>query len=79
MSRPVDADLGFSYRATKRGVVFVHHHDRLATTLRGDAAADFLREAAGADADERQQIMARVTGNYRRGNERLAKDHPRNR
>jgi len=23
--------------------------------------------------------MARVTGNYRRGNERLAKNHPRNR
>jgi hypothetical protein len=23
--------------------------------------------------------MARVTGNYRRGNERVARDHPRNR
>jgi hypothetical protein len=72
-------DLGFSYRASKRGEVFVHHRGRLATTLRGAAAADFLLEVDGASADEQQQIMARVTGNYRRGNERLAKNHPRNR
>jgi len=72
-------DLGFTYRATKNGEVFVHHRGKLATTLRGEAAADFLADIGGADADEQQQIMARVTGNYRRGNERLAKNHPRNR
>ena len=79
MSEPDDGDLGFSYRATKRGEVFVHHRGRLATTLRGSAAADFLLEVDGADFDEQQQIMARVTGNYRRGTERLAKYHPRHR
>ena len=79
MSEPDDGDLGFSYRATKRSEVLVHHRGRLATTLRGAAAAEFLLEAEGADAAEQQQIMARVTGNYRRGNERLAKSHPRNR
>ena len=72
-------DLGFTFRATKGGEVFVHHRGKLATTLRGDATADFLREIDGADPGEQQQIMARVTGNYRRGNERLAKNHPRNR
>ena len=79
MREPDGGDLGFSYRATKRGEVFVHHRGRLATTLRGDAAADFLLEVEGADAGAQQQIMARVTGSYRRGNERLAKSHPRNR
>lgn len=79
MSASDRGDLGFSYRATKRGEVFVHHRGRLATTLRGAAAADFMLEVEGAGADEQQQIMARVTGNYRRGNERLAKNHPRNR
>ncbi len=79
MSEANDGDLDFSYRATKRGEVFVHHRGRLATTLRGAAAADFLLEVDDADTDEQQQIMARVTGNYRRGNERLAKNHPRNR
>jgi len=72
MSGSDDGDLGFSYRATKRGGVFVHHRGHLATALRGAAAADFLLEVDGADAQ--QQIMARVTGN-----ERLAKKHPRNR
>jgi len=72
-------DLGFTFRATKGGEVFVHHRGRLATTLRGEAAADFLSDIDGADHAEQQQIMARSSGNYRRGNERLAKNHPRNR
>jgi len=75
----MSSDLGFTFRATKNGEVFVHHRGKLATTLRGGAAAEFLADIDGADAGEQQQIMARVTGNYRRGNERLAKNHPRNR
>jgi hypothetical protein len=75
----VSGDLGFTFRATKKGEVFVHHRGKLATTLRGEAAADFLADIDGADVDAQQQIMARVTGSYRRGNERLAKSHPRNR
>ena len=75
----MSGDLGFTFRATKNGEVFVHHRGKLATTLRDEAAAEFLADIDGADPDEQQQIMARVTGNYRRGNERLAKSHPRNR
>ena len=71
--------LGFTFRATKNGEVFVHHRGKLATKLRGGAAAEFLADINGADPGEQQQIMARATGNYRRGNERLAKNHPRNR
>ena len=79
MSDSADGDLGFSYLATKRGEVFVRHHGRWAATLRGTVASDFLLEAEGAGFAEQQQIMARITGNYRHGNERLAKNHPRNR
>jgi len=79
MSDAADNDLGFSYLATKRGEVFLRHRGRWAATLRGTAASDFLLEAQGVGFAEQQQIMARVTGNYRRGNERLAKGHPRNR
>jgi len=32
---------------------------------------------SGADGDD-QELMARVTGNYKRGNERLAASHRRN-
>jgi hypothetical protein len=56
--------------------VVVTHHGRKAATLRGDAAARFLEDVKRGDP---QQVMARTTGNYKRGNERLARNHPRNR
>lgn len=72
-------DLGFSFRQKKNGEVEIHHRGRLASTLRGADALDFLAEADSADPDDLQQRMARLTGNYKRGNERLASQHPRNR
>ena len=72
-------DLGFTYRTRKNGDIEILHRGRLASTLRGNDAKEFLSEVeASADADA-QQLMARVTGNYKHGNERLASQHPRNR
>lgn len=66
---------GFAF--TVRGAdVVITHHGRHATTLRGRRAADFLDDV---EAGDQQDLMARVTGNYKRGNERLARQHPRNR
>jgi hypothetical protein len=70
-------DLGFTYLATKSGVVFVRHHGRLAGELRGKAAAAFLKKIEQADFAEEQQIMARITGNYKHGNEGMAGEHAR--
>jgi hypothetical protein len=67
---------GFTYRLRKNGDVEVLHHGRAATVLRGTAAARFLLDV---DSGDPQELMARVTGNYRHGNERAARDHPRNR
>ncbi|MGB7538821.1 MAG: hypothetical protein WBM17_09795 [Anaerolineales bacterium] len=79
MSNINENDLGFTYRIVRQGEVQLFHHGRLAATLRGERAQDFLAEIeAGGDTDA-QQIMARLTGNYKRGNERTAKNHPRNR
>lgn len=50
-------------------------HGRVAGTLRGARAAEFLAEVD----DDPQLVMARWTGNYRHGNERTAKQHARNR
>ncbi|AKS47438.1 hypothetical protein SAMN05444287_2918 [Octadecabacter temperatus] len=69
---------GFSYKHRKNGDVVISHHGRVATTLRGDTAAEFIEDMNEASPLDAQDIMARLTGNYRRGNERLAKDHPRN-
>ena len=67
---------GFAYES-RGGDVVITHHGRRATVLRGAAATRFLADVE--DGAEEQELMARVTGNYRRGNERTAKDHPRNR
>ena len=72
-------DLGFAFRATKRGEVAISRHGRTVVILRGKAARAFLDDVADAGASARQQAMARVTGNYKRGNERSAAGHPRNR
>ncbi|MEI5102508.1 hypothetical protein RB200_33405 [Streptomyces sp. PmtG] len=66
---------GFTYEERGDGSVEIRHHGRPATVLRGGRAARFVREATTGDA---QLVMARWTGNYRRGNERAARGHPRN-
>jgi len=55
--------------------VVIRHHGVTATTLRGARASEFLAQVEHGDA---QLLMARATGNYRRGNERTAKRHTRN-
>lgn len=72
-------DLGFTFVVKKDGSVLIHHRGRLAATLRGQAAAEFVGDVDGADLDSQQQWMARLTGQYKHGNERTAADHPRNR
>ncbi len=72
-------DLGFSFRRLKSGDVEILHHGRIATTLRGIEAAGLLDEVSTLDPAGSQQLMARLTGNYKRGNERTARNHPRNR
>jgi len=72
-------DLGFAFRTRKSGDVEVLHHGRLAATLRGEDASSFLSEVSASSSPDAQQLMARLTGNYKRGNERLASQHQRNR
>ncbi|WP_433584478.1 hypothetical protein [Microbacterium hydrocarbonoxydans] len=68
------APAGFAYVLRGDDVV-IRHHDKTATILRGARAAAFLAEVEQGDA---QLLMAKATGNYRRGNERTARQHPRN-
>jgi hypothetical protein len=66
-------------RRGDRSVVISHYGSQV-TVLRGERADRFLAEVADAgDTPAAQLLMARWTGNYRRGNERTAQQHPRNR
>jgi len=60
---------GFTFATRKSGEVVIRHHGRVAGVLRGRLAARFLVEvdAGGVDLQTR---MAKLTGNYKHGNER---------
>ncbi|TXL92323.1 hypothetical protein [Streptomyces sp. IB2014 016-6] len=72
MPRPT----GFSYERHTDGTVVITHRGRVASTLRGGRADKFVAQVEAGDA---QLVMARWTGAYKFGNERVARDHPRNR
>lgn len=60
----------FGFRRRSDGSVSISHQGKAVTILRGESARRFLRRVEGADAEARQQLMARATGNFKRGNER---------
>ena len=68
----VQTDLGFTYRVTAKGVVHISRGGREVVTLRDKVAAKFLAKASGASVEALQQLCARVTGNYKQGNESVA-------
>ncbi|MCL2169455.1 MAG: hypothetical protein FWB74_05450 [Defluviitaleaceae bacterium] len=63
----------FSYRITKDKKVFISYEGKQVTTLSGKKADEFIRKIENAKVKEAQLIMAKVTGNFKRGNEKLFK------
>jgi hypothetical protein len=64
------ADEPFSYLTRADGTIVIRYHGAPVTLLRGRAADRFSTRMDGADASAAQQLMARATGNFKRGNER---------
>jgi hypothetical protein len=79
MSNSTPEDFGFTFRKRKNGDVEVLHQGRIASTLRGADALALLEDLRHCSVPEAQQLMAQITGNYKRGNERLASSDNRNR
>lgn len=67
----------FDYDVMKDGRVFIYWERRHVTTLKGEKARKFLAQIEGANEHEAQLVMAKVTGNFKRGNEREGKHHGR--
>ena len=57
----------FTYAAAKDDTVRISWNGRVVTTLRGERARRFLYEV---DRGDEQLVMAKATGNFKRGNER---------
>jgi hypothetical protein len=69
----LDEDM-FSYHITKDDRILLYWHDKLVKILAAKQSQKFLGQIASANDDkEIQLIMAKVTGNFKRGNEREGK------
>ncbi len=63
----------FSYRAAKAGKVFLSWEAKRVKVIKGNEAEEFLAAIKTLDKFDAQLLMATMTGNFKRGNERLAK------
>lgn len=65
----------FDYRVTKDRRVMLYWQDKHIKTLAGKEAQRFIEKIDGLDDHDAQLVMAKATGNFKRGNERTASDH----
>ena len=63
-------DHQFGHRLTKDGRVLVSFQGRHVVTVGGAKAERLAAALATADPDEAERLLARATGNFKRGNER---------
>ncbi len=60
----------FFYTQQKDDRMSIYHHDKLVFRLKGPEAIKLIARLESADEAEAQRLMARATGNYKRGNEK---------
>ncbi|MBC8100040.1 MAG: hypothetical protein H7Y11_11405 [Armatimonadetes bacterium] len=60
----------FAYRETKDGRVMLYWYERHIKTLAGKEAQKFLSRIDGLEGKAAQLVLAKFTGNFKRGNER---------
>ena len=60
----------FTYQAGKDQKVFIFWHGKQVKILKGKTAQKFLARIEGLPHKEAQLVMAKATGNFKRGNER---------
>ena len=63
-------DEPFSFKASKDGIVFLEYRGRPVKILRGNEARKFLGRVEKLDGGDAQLLIAKLTGNFKRGNER---------
>ncbi|ART75404.1 hypothetical protein B4U37_04810 [Sutcliffiella horikoshii] len=69
----------FSYRISKDNTIFLDYENRQVKILKGKEANKFLERMEAADDDKAKQlIMAKITRNFKRGNEKSANSDKQN-
>ncbi len=67
----------FSYRSTKDGKILIDWNGRTVLILKGAKAQALQARLDNADDLEEQLLLAKITGNFKHGNERVAKQRSR--
>jgi len=65
-------DNPFSYRISKEKVL-IDHNNKMIMVVSGKKAAKLMADLDCADEFEEQLALAKVTGNFKHGNERMGK------
>lgn len=73
------ADEPFDYEETQDGRIRITYHGRVVTTVSGTAARRLSERLEKAGPRDAQILMAKATGNFKRGNERRGRDRDRER
>lgn len=67
----------FSYKIGKDNKVMFYYSGKLLLTYSGKKGESFLKKIEGLSKIDEQMIMAKLTGNFKRGNEKFAKNNNR--
>jgi hypothetical protein len=60
----------FTYKTTKDNIVFIYWQGKQVTVLSDKESEKFLRKIMNKNHKEVQLAMAKITGNFKRGNEK---------
>lgn len=65
----------FSYQAVKDDKVLLFWKGKQVKILKDREARTFIAKIIGLDEEGKQLLMAKATGHFKHGNERIAKEH----
>ena len=67
-------DEPFGYHTTKSGLVQISYNRKTITTLSGRDSSRFLSKVESADSKGAQLVMAKATGHFKHGTQRVSKN-----
>lgn len=64
-------DQAFTFQESKEGKIIIFYYSKQIMIVKDQRAHTLSRKLANASLEEQQMILAKATGNFKRGNERL--------
>ncbi|PRY75896.1 hypothetical protein [Alkalibacterium olivapovliticus] len=66
-------DQAFTYKIRKDSKVFIYYYGKQVMVVTGNRSRELIEDLEYADSEGEQYLLARLTGNFKRGNERESK------